>query len=278
MKIKKMAHRLGVITSVTAVLLVGSGVASLAYWSITGTGSSTAAMASYTAGWLTGAGAPASGLGVVGDIYVNTTNDDFYKKTSSTVWELQGNLKGDIGATGATGAQGAQGPQGPAGPTGATGAAGAQGNPGSAATIAVGTTSTGAAGSNASVTNSGNSSAAVFNFTIPQGIQGVQGPKGDKGDTGSAAVAASAITTGTAGTSGSNPNIGTNVTSTASCPAGKILLGGGGRITATGQRERTALMESYPSNATTWTAVGSVISNMTGGNTFSVTAYVVCSG
>ena len=47
--------------------------------------------------------------------------------------------------------------------------------PGAAATIAVGTTTTGAAGSSASVTNSGTSSAAVFNFTIP---------KGDKGDTG----------------------------------------------------------------------------------------------
>ena len=49
------------------------------------------------------------------------------------------------------------------------------GAPGAAATIAVGTTTTGAAGSSASVTNSGSTSAAVFNFTIP---------KGDKGDTG----------------------------------------------------------------------------------------------
>jgi hypothetical protein len=56
-----------------------------------------------------------------------------------------------------------------AGPTGATG---------SAATIAVGTTTTGAAGSSASVSNSGTSSAAVFEFTIPRG------DKGDKGDTG----------------------------------------------------------------------------------------------
>ena len=43
-----------------------------------------------------------------------------------------------------------------------------------AATIAAGTTTTGSAGSNASVTNSGTSSAAVFDFTIP---------KGDKWDT-----------------------------------------------------------------------------------------------
>lgn len=46
---------------------------------------------------------------------------------------------------------------------------------GTAATIAVGTVSTGAAGTSATVTNSGTSTDAVFNFTIP---------KGDKGDTG----------------------------------------------------------------------------------------------
>lgn len=57
---------------------------------------------------------------------------------------------------------------------------------GAAATITVGSTTTGAAGSSATVTNSGTSSAAVFNFTIPQGL------KGDKGDTG---PAASTVTT-----------------------------------------------------------------------------------
>jgi hypothetical protein len=59
------------------------------------------------------------------------------------------------------------GPQGPTGPTGPSGAAGA------AATIAVGTTTTGAPGTNATVTNSGTSSAAVFDFAIPRGA-GVQ--------------------------------------------------------------------------------------------------------
>lgn len=52
---------------------------------------------------------------------------------------------------------------------------GAKGDTGNAATIAVGTTSTGAAGTNASVTNSGTSSAAVFNFTIPKGDTGATG-------------------------------------------------------------------------------------------------------
>jgi len=50
-----------------------------------------------------------------------------------------------------------------------------KGNTGTAATIAIGTVTTGAAGSSATVTNSGSSSAATFNFSIPQGIQGATG-------------------------------------------------------------------------------------------------------
>ena len=49
---------------------------------------------------------------------------------------------------------------------------------GTAATVNVGTTTTGAPGSDAEVINTGTSSAAVFNFTIPRG------DKGDKGDAG----------------------------------------------------------------------------------------------
>ena len=45
-------------------------------------------------------------------------------------------------------------------------------NDGAAATISIGTITTGAAGSNATVTNSGTTSAAVLDFTIPQGNAG----------------------------------------------------------------------------------------------------------
>jgi hypothetical protein len=55
---------------------------------------------------------------------------------------------------------------------------GSQGPPGAAATIAIGTTTTGAAGTSAIVTNVGTSSAAIFDFTIPEGEQGPQGPPG----------------------------------------------------------------------------------------------------
>jgi hypothetical protein len=71
--------------------------------------------------------------------------------------------------------------------TSSIGPAGPQGPAGPAATIAVGTTTTLPAGSSATVSNSGTSSAAVFNFAIPQGPQGVQGPQGPTGPDGGAA-------------------------------------------------------------------------------------------
>ena len=100
------------------------------------------------------------------------------------------------GATGATGPQGPQGEMGATGETGATGPKGDTGDTGpagSAATIAVGTVTSGAT---PSITNSGTSSAAVFDFVLPKGDKGdtgaagetgptgPQGPKGDTGDTG----------------------------------------------------------------------------------------------
>ena len=55
---------------------------------------------------------------------------------------------------------------------------------GSAATIQVGTTTTGEPGTDAQVTNSGTSSAAVFNFVIPRGAKGEQGETGPQGEQG----------------------------------------------------------------------------------------------
>ncbi len=62
-----------------------------------------------------------------------------------------------------------------------------QGAAGEAATITVGTVTTLEAGESATVTNSGTSSAAVFDFGIPRGAKGdtgEQGPQGEKGETG----------------------------------------------------------------------------------------------
>jgi hypothetical protein len=63
------------------------------------------------------------------------------------------------------------------------GPVGALGAKGDAATVSVGTITTGAAGTSASVTNSGTSSAAVLNFTIPKGADSTV--KGDTGARGS---------------------------------------------------------------------------------------------
>jgi hypothetical protein len=67
---------------------------------------------------------------------------------------------------------------------------GPPGPPGPAATITIGTTTTGAPGSDTSVTNEGTSSAAILDFTIPQGAigpTGDTGTTGPQGDTGSSA-------------------------------------------------------------------------------------------
>ena len=61
------------------------------------------------------------------------------------------------------------------------GSVGATGPTGAAATVSVGTVTTGAAGTQASVTNSGTASAAVLNFTIPQGAPGANGTGGGGG-------------------------------------------------------------------------------------------------
>ena len=82
---------------------------------------------------------------------------------------------GPAGATGPTGPAGATGPTGPAGatgPTGPTGPSGDNGEDGAAATLRVGTVTTGDAGTDASVTNSGTTRDAVFDFVIPRGDTG----------------------------------------------------------------------------------------------------------
>lgn len=58
---------------------------------------------------------------------------------------------------------------------------GEKGDKGDAATITIGTTTTLPAGSSATVTNSGTTSAAVFNFGIPRGADGTDGTDGEDG-------------------------------------------------------------------------------------------------
>lgn len=107
-----------------------------------------------------------------------------------------------------------QGIQGETGPAGADGRDGTDGVDGAAATITVGSTTTGAAGTNASVTNSGTSSAAVLEFTIPRGETGATGPAGADGADGAdgqaATISVGTTTTLPAGSSATVTNSGTS--------------------------------------------------------------------
>ena len=85
------------------------------------------------------------------------------------------------------------------GPTGPTGPAG---------TITIGSTTTGSAGTPALVSNVGTSTAAILNFTIPQGPTGLTGNTGSTGPAGTITI--SSTTTGAAGTSALVSNTGTS--------------------------------------------------------------------
>jgi hypothetical protein len=52
-------------------------------------------------------------------------------------------------------------------------------------------------------------------------------------------------------------------------------LGGGAQVTS-GQPGSVALQQSYPSSTNVWTAIGTVLTTLTGGNAMTVKAYVIC--
>src|SRR5690606_40411204 len=58
-----------------------------------------------------GSGAPDASLGAPGDVYLNTSNGDFYLNQNGT-WNQIGNLRGPQGPEGPEGPQGEQGPAG----------------------------------------------------------------------------------------------------------------------------------------------------------------------
>ncbi len=109
-------------------------------------------------------GAWASGTAyAVGDAVSYTDGDSYISLVASNQGNIPSSSPTAWAVLAQAGATGPQGIQGVPGNTGSTGPAGA------AATVSVGTTVTGAAGSSASVTNSGSTSAAILDFTIPQG-------------------------------------------------------------------------------------------------------------
>jgi hypothetical protein len=78
--------------------------------------------------------------------------------------------------------------------------------------------------------------------------------------------------------SAANAATGTLVTATKTCPAGTKILGGGATYTVSNasRSNRVALVSSYPSSGTAWTATLRVLSTLGAGVTATVTTYAVC--
>jgi hypothetical protein len=83
----------------------------------------------------------------------------------------------------------------------------------------------------------------------PQGDVGPAGPPGPQGEPGLANV--EIVTVKTTSSSTRNKNL------VASCPAGKVVIGGGARVIRNDANawEDVALVESYPSGSNQWSAV-----------------------
>ncbi|MCU1251545.1 MAG: Collagen triple helix repeat-containing protein [Edaphobacter sp.] len=123
-------------------------------------------------------------------------------------------------------------PAGATGATGTQGTTGTTGSPGTAATVSVGSVSTGAAGSAAAVSNAGTTSAAVLNFTIPQGLAGATGSTGTTGTAGAAATIA--VGTVTPLSAGATPTVSNSGSSSAATLNFGIPAGATGATGSTG--------------------------------------------
>lgn len=119
---------------------------------------------------------------------------------------------------------------------------GAKGDTGDAATISVGTVSTGAAGSSASVTNSGTTSAAIFDFVIPKGADGTNGTSAGFGTPTASATGLSAGSSPTVSVTASGSNTSKVFSFTFGIPKGdKGDTGATGSTGATGQAATIAV-------------------------------------
>ena len=155
------------------------------YWALIGTIGNTV---------VSGAGAPLSTQGVVGDFWIDTTNKIVYGPKTSSGWPLLGTsmigTQGPMGNAGPQGAAGAQGLQGPQGAAGAQGSAGAQGTPGPQGAVGP------------------QGSAGTQGMSGPQGSIGPQGPAGHQGAVGPQGSIGPQGSAGSQGTPGPQGSIG----------------------------------------------------------------------
>jgi hypothetical protein len=112
--------------------------------------------------------------------------------------------------------------------------------------------------------------------TGPQGVPGARGPQGRRGAIGT--LASSSIVRGTPQVSAPNPDPGTVVVATTSCPSGSVLLSGGAQVSAPGATadRNVVLRSSLPLNDTTWETVGLVTGSLGQGTSMTITPYAVC--
>jgi hypothetical protein len=106
------------------------------------------------------------------------------------------------------------------------------------------------------------------------GKDGAPGPPGPPGPSGATQTQ---LVHGTPQSTAVDAVAGTAFETTASCPAGKNVLGGGGQISVSvaEQLGRAVLVESYPIDSGTWKIVAAVTTTLEGASA-SVSAWAVC--
>ena len=119
----------------------------------------------------------------------------------------------------------------------------------------------------------------------PAGAQGKAGATGAQGKTGATGVRGPAgsvkstrVVSATAVVSGPNPAVGAVLVARTSCPAGTVLLAGGGQVSAPGLigDRHVEIRSSFPLNTTTWQVVAEVTGSLGAGNDMTLKPYVTC--
>jgi hypothetical protein len=115
----------------------------------------------------------------------------------------------------------------------------------------------------------------------PQGVAGPEGPEGPRGPEGPAGPTGPTGQTGAPGLSGVEMVTASNnsqivrleASATATCPAGKRVIGGGADLNSPFPERKTGIVVSRPLGNTGWIATGRTYEPNTGVN---ITAYAIC--